>query len=170
MRKSWLLIALVSVLVLSVAFPIFAQERNPLPPQERRGERKGEGPFPNVNYSLNLSQEQKTQALNIWEKYRPDIRNLQGQIEEAYIALYKLSLETPSNEVANEIRAKIEEINSLKQKMQETRNTMFQEMLSLLTPEQTSQLAKEYPRRGGRGFTFQEGMNLPGMGFPANLK
>ncbi len=63
-------------------------------------------------------------------------------MEEARISLWKLSFETPSEEVASEIRTKIEEINSLEQKIQESRNAMLQEVLSILTPEQTSQLAQ----------------------------
>ena len=90
-------------------------------------------------------------------------------MEEARISLWKLSFETPSEEVASEIRTKIEEINSLEQKIQESRNAMFQEVLSILTPEQTSQLAKQYPQKG-KGFTFQRDTGFPGMGFPANIR
>lgn len=160
MKKTWLLTALVSVLVLSIAFPIFAQGRSSPPREERDREMRPDRLDQNISYSLNLSQEQKTKILDIWGKYRPAIRDLQDQIEEARIALWKLSLETPSEEVANEIRDKIGEINSLQQKIQETRNTMSQEMLSLLTPEQASQLAKQY-LPGGRGFALQRGMNFP---------
>ena len=170
MRKTWLLVALVSVLVLSIAFPIFAQGRSSPPREERDREMKQDRLRQNISYSLNLTEEQKVQALDIWTKYRSDIRDLQDQMEEARIAIWKLSLETPSEEVASEIQAKIEEINSLKQKIQEIRDTMFQEVFSLLTPEQASQLAKQYPQRRGKGFTFQRGTGFPGMGFPANIR
>ena len=165
MRKTWLLVALVSVLVLSIAFPIFAQGRSFTPYQERDREMKQDRLHQNISYSLNLTEEQKVQTLDIWAKYRSDIRDLQDQMEEARIALWKLSLETPSEEVASEIRDKIGEINSWQQKIQETRDTMFQEILSLLTPEQVSQLAKQYLPKGGRDFALQRG-----MGFPENLR
>ncbi|HOQ67840.1 MAG TPA: periplasmic heavy metal sensor [Candidatus Atribacteria bacterium] len=164
MKKTWLLVSLVSVLVLSMALPLFAQERGQGMRPGDFGERdrvmKQYRSCQSVSDSLSLTEEQKTQALDIWTKYRSDIRDLQGQIEDARIALWKLSLEDPSNEIADEIRAKIEEINSLRQKIQETRNAMFQEMLSILSPEQISQLAKGYPR-GGQGFAFREGMRSP---------
>lgn len=169
MRKTRLFVALVSVLILSIAFPIFAQERSSPPREERDREMRQDRLHQNINYSLNLSQEQKIKILEVWEKYRPNIRDLQDQMEEARISLWKLSFETPSEEVASEIRTKIEEINSLEQKIQESRNAMFQEVLSILTPEQTSQLAKQYPQRRGKGFTFQRDTGFPGMGFPANI-
>ncbi|MDI3543616.1 MAG: hypothetical protein PWP57_1221 [Candidatus Atribacteria bacterium] len=155
MKKTWLLVSLVSVLVLSMALPLFAQERGQGMRPGGLGDRdrvmKQDRLCQSFNDSLSLTEEQKTQALDIWTKYRSDIRDLQGQIEDARIALWKLSLEDPSDEIANEIRTKIEEINSLQQKIQETRNVMFQEMLSMLSPEQISQLAKRYPR-GGQEF------------------
>jgi len=168
MRKTWLLVSLVSVLVLSIALPLFAKERGQGMGPGGLGDRdrvmKQDRLCQSVNDSLALTEEQKTKALDIWTKYRSDIRDLQGQIEDALIALWKLSLEGPSDEIANEIRAKIEEINSLRQKIQETRNAMFQEMLSMLSPEQISQLAKGYPK-GRQGFAFGEG-----RGFPANVR
>lgn len=168
MKKTWLLVSLVSVLVLSMALPLFAQERGQGMRPGGFGDRdrvmKQDRLYQSVNDSLSLTEEQKSQALDIWAKYRSDIRDLQSQIEDARIALWKLGLEDPSDEIANEIRTKIEEINSLRQKIQETRNVMFQEMLSILSPEQISQLAKGYPR-GRQGFVFGEG-----MGFPANVR
>ena len=113
MKKTWLLVSLVSVLVLSMALPLFAQERGQGMRPGDFGERdrvmKQYRSCQSVSDSLSLTEEQKTQALDIWTKYRSDIRDLQGQIEDARIALWKLSLEDPSNEIADEIRAKIED-------------------------------------------------------------
>jgi len=74
MRKTWLFVALVSVLVLSIAFPIFAQERSSPPREEEIGKWDRIGLHQNIGYSLNLSQEQKIKILEVWEKYRPNIR------------------------------------------------------------------------------------------------
>ena len=107
------------------SFPHFARKKL-TPREERDREMKQDRLRQNISYSLNLSQEQKIKILEVWEKYRPNIRDLQDQMEEARISLWKLSFETPSEEVASEIRTKIEEINSLEQKIQESRNAMFQ--------------------------------------------
>ncbi len=68
MRKTWLFVALVSVLILSIAFPIFAQERSSPPREERDREMRQDRLHQNINYSLNLSQEQKIKILEVWEK------------------------------------------------------------------------------------------------------
>ncbi len=155
MKRILTIFILIAIVVGTLSVGAFAQPlcggRFPHPQEWERPE----CPFleaPRWMSSLSLTSEQKTKLLELEKRNAEKVTVIQSKLYQAFLTLQELSLKPTSEETANQIRATLEEIANLHQELYTLRQNMYREFLSLLTPEQLSQIAQGRPRgRGGCG-------------------
>lgn len=150
MKQKWFSISLIAILVLALALPALAETRGASRSQGDNFQR-GYGasvaapskPSATNFGELNLSDEQKSQIWQLQKENYQLNQELKTQLRLIKFDLKELSLQPASEETANQIREKLQEMDQIQQKIRENRSNQINQLLSILTPEQLSQLAEK---------------------------
>ena len=139
-----------------------AQEAGAAPPPHERGPRAGFGPgrpggpggpgLGRLAEELGLSDEQKTQIEALRAKERESSRPLMEAARQAHEA-FRAALEAEGADAATVGQAALA-MNAAEKKVRAAHEAAFEEMKSLLTPEQRQKLEEAHrngPRRGPGG-------------------
>lgn len=141
LKKSSLLLALVSMLLVPGAYAIPAQAQANTPGQTTPN-RSNRPNRPN----LNLTPEQATQMQAIREKYKGQISQTREQLQQARTELRQLMVNGASQTQA---QPKFQQVQQLQNKMAELRFQSMMEINAILTPTQRQQLASQMEQRQG---------------------
>jgi len=145
MRKATTIIGTL-VLVAALAMPVLAYDRG-----RGQGRGMGIGPAdrqaPCCENTPNLTPEQSTKLKELRDQHDKDILPLKNELIAKRAELRNLWLQGNPDEVA--IKAKQQEINDLRNKLQDTMTGHRLEAGKILTPEQRAQLQSA---RKGRGY------------------
>lgn len=154
-RRTSLVVALLAFFVggsVALAEPLFknksqstsdpSEELLTQNPERRMGQkRKDKG---RILQELNLSDQQKQQLEEIKQKYQGQIQPLRENMKSFHKDLQTLMAGTAST---NEIRAKHQQLDGLRQQMGNLRFESMLEMREILTPEQRSKFAQLMEQR-----------------------
>ncbi|WP_049757125.1 Spy/CpxP family protein refolding chaperone [Ammonifex degensii] len=152
-RSKKLLVALVLVLTLAFAIPVFAQTA--------AGRKQGiPANRPNLVQELGLTSEQLAQIRDIQQQMYNQTRDLRIKLMDAMFELRQLRWQENPDRAA--IDAKIKEIKNLRDQLRQAAREYRQKMDSILTPEQKEKLQS---LRGSRGWHGRGGMMCIEPGF-----
>ncbi len=144
MRKTATIIGTL-VLVAALAMPVFAHDRG-----WGKGRGIGIGPAgrlaPYYGNILNLTPEQSAKLKELREQHEKDILPLKNELVAKRAELRNLWLQSDPDEAA--IKAKQQEINDLRNNLQDKITEYRLEVGKILTPEQRAQLQSARPDRG----------------------
>lgn len=161
MKQKWFLISLIGVLVLALALPALAEARGDFRSQgdnlQRRYGTSVAAPSKSKAADFaefNLTDEQKSQIWQLQKENYQLNQELKTQLQLIKFDLRELNLQPVSEETAEQIREKLQEMTQIRQQMRENQNNQINQLLSILTPEQLSQLAGNL---GNRGLGFKYG-------------
>jgi Spy/CpxP family protein refolding chaperone len=133
------------VLVVALAIPVFAHDRG-----WGKGRAAGIGPegrqAPCCENIPNLTPEQSAKLKELREQHEKDIMPLKNELIAKRAELRNLWLQSDPDEAA--IKAKQQEINDLRNKLQDTMTEYRLEVGKILTPEQRAQLQSARSDRG----------------------
>jgi Spy/CpxP family protein refolding chaperone len=97
---------------------------------------------------LNLSQEQKERAREVWSRFHTDVHDLRYGLMEKRVEMRKLFTDPKADQAT--LLSKERELSAMRQKLMERRAQAMLEWRSILTPEQIQKLDM-MPR--GRGMS-----------------
>ncbi|RDV84076.1 Spy/CpxP family protein refolding chaperone [Ammonifex thiophilus] len=149
-RSKKFLVALVLVLTLAFAVPVFAQTA--------AGKQQGiPANRPNLGQELGLTSEQLAQIRDIQQQMYNQTRDLRIKLMDAMFELRQLRWQENPDQAA--IDAKIKEIENLRDQLRQAAQEYRQKMDSVLTPEQKEKLQSlrgsgEWRGRGGMGLRW----------------
>jgi Spy/CpxP family protein refolding chaperone len=148
-------VSLSSVLLLALGSAIALAKPKPQFPQtmvQNFGEqgREAQGPL-KLMARLNLSSAQQQELQTIYSQYKDQISQRKQAVRQANRELRDLMVSTASND---EIRAKYQEVQALRQQLEAARFESLLAMRDVLTPAQRSRFAQLMEQQGKFSYTY----------------